>query len=247
MKLDEYTIYARLQPFLIALFPLFLFYFSFFPINETGWGLLISILSFIGIFSLLSQFSRDFGMRAELKLYRKWKIKPTLMMLSHSKSSIETITLNQIHKKLVALTGIGAEVDTTMETQNPKQAYAVYQYWIDYLREQTRDKKEFELVHLENINYGFRRNMYGLKYISLALCLVLLITKLLFIGLPASVTDYSALIALINSMNAFDKIFILTDLIFIITWLFIRDNWVLYGANSYSERLLFCCLKEKLG
>ena len=246
MKLDEYTIYARLQPFLIALFPLFMFYFSFFPMNDTGWGLLISVLSFIGIFSLLSQFSRDFGMHAEKKLYKKWGIKPTLNMLSFGRSSIQKTTLSRIHKKLAELTGIGGDIDEAAEKKNPDQTFEIYQYWVDFLKEITRGKPEYSLVYMENINYGFRRNMYGLKYLSLIVCLALFIIKLAFMDLPATPLNYSGLLSLLIAMKPFDKIFLLSDAIFIITWFFIRESWVLYAANSYSERLLFCCLKDKL-
>lgn len=61
------------------------------------------------------------------------------------------------------------------EDEEPAAADNMYQTATDWLLSKTRDTKTFRLIFEENMNYGFRRNLYALKPLSLILDLVLLI------------------------------------------------------------------------
>jgi hypothetical protein len=51
---------------------------------------------------------------------------------------------------------------------------AFYERCGNWLRENTRDTKKFKILFDENVTYGFRRNLLGLKYAALIIDLVIL-------------------------------------------------------------------------
>ena len=57
-----------------------------------------------------------------------------------------------------------------------EEADEIYRSWSNYLRTNVRDIEKYNLLFAELINYGFRRNVYGMKYFYslggiLSLCL----------------------------------------------------------------------------
>ncbi|WP_454014290.1 hypothetical protein [Aquamicrobium terrae] len=55
------------------------------------------------------------------------------------------------------------------EERDPAAADAFYDRCGVWLREHTRDKAKFRILFEENMTYGFRRNLYGLRWLGLAL------------------------------------------------------------------------------
>lgn len=53
------------------------------------------------------------------------------------------------------------------EETDTKGADSVYESATKWLREKTRDKKKFRLLFTDNINYGFARNLLGMKGVGL--------------------------------------------------------------------------------
>jgi hypothetical protein len=53
------------------------------------------------------------------------------------------------------------------ELLNPDYALDCYDSCGDLLREKTRDKDKFSLIFQENMNYGFRRNLWGMKTLGI--------------------------------------------------------------------------------
>ncbi len=61
------------------------------------------------------------------------------------------------------------------EATDPEAADSLYDSAVQWLIPQTRSGGRFPLVFQENVNYGFRRNLWGLRPIGLAVaigCLV---------------------------------------------------------------------------
>lgn len=66
----------------------------------------------------------------------------------------------------------GMEVRSAADQQgshrsDATKADAFYARASNWLREHTRDQSKFAVLFAENITYGFRRNMYGLKAVAL--------------------------------------------------------------------------------
>ena len=155
---DRYTIEARLLPVLVVFLPIGAVVFGLFPVDKLERGVISGLLTSFGFTALLSQLGRHQGKKKEPLLYKIWGGAPTTLMLRYNGSEFNELTLERYHKKL------GTMLNSTipspeLERVDPIQPDNIYQSFVDFLKEKTRDKKSFPLVFAENINYGFRRNL----------------------------------------------------------------------------------------
>ncbi len=115
------------------------------------------------------------------------------------------------------------------EAADPATADAIYEAAAVYLRENTRDRDRFRLVFEENCNYGFRRNLLGMKPVGVAMALL---------GVGAVVVILSGRLdmeAHVPTTVAACAI----NLLLLLAWLFwITPNWVKAAADEYADRLL---------
>jgi hypothetical protein len=108
--------------------------------------------------------------------------------------------------------------------------------------------KAFPLVEKENAEYGFRRNLRGLKPIGIAACLVGLLISALAIAwrydpvIPAisSLSMPSLLKALLAIKPAAIGA-ICVDLAAVAWFTIVRDNWVRDAGDQFARALLACC------
>jgi hypothetical protein len=61
--------------------------------------------------------------------------------------------------------------DRDQESTDPAAADQAYSSASRWLLTQTRDTKKFYILFQENMSYGFRRNLLGLKGLAVAICL----------------------------------------------------------------------------
>ena len=74
-------------------------------------------------------------------------------------------------------TFLATKLDVTIpsaevEAADQAAADAFYEQGGVWLRQHTRDRNKFPLLFNENVTYGFRRNLLGVKWIALALNLL---------------------------------------------------------------------------
>ena len=229
-QLDTYTFKARLLPTFIVIFPLVLVPVVIYPNSIDIWKFLAAICVSFGATALLAQIGRDKGKKAEPGLFQSWGGKPTTLMLSHQHSLLSKSTLQRYHSKLGQRI-VGIAIPTALEErQNLDKAFEVYDSCTDYLREQTRDQSKFRLVFAENINYGFRRNLWAMKEAGVFLSFAgLFISAGIF---AYGYTDHRtvAVLPLIAGL-------ICSALLSL--WLLrINPEWVKVAADAYAERLL---------
>lgn len=112
---------------------------------------------------LLTQLARDAGKKREKQFFVAWGGIPSVTIFRHRDTRIDAITKSRYHRQLAALVK-GAKGPSPEEEQtDPAMADQVYSAWSSYLRVHTRDTKKYSLLFQENISYGYRRNLCGLR------------------------------------------------------------------------------------
>ena len=228
IELDIYTLRARYMPALISLLPLGLLIIAIF--KEWYWGLFWSVMTTSVGTILLSHFGRDPGKKKESGLFEAWGGKPSTRLLRHRCSENKTVLMRR-HKKLESLIQDIKLPNPDEEEENPEKADEIYEACVSFLREKTRNKEIYNLVFEENCNYGFRRNLWGLKPFGVFLTVI----GLLLVALLIANKLYSKSIPI----SPFMIIGGIGLLVFLIGWLFlVTKKWVRNVAETYAERLL---------
>lgn len=228
MKLfDYYSFRARLQPALFTAIPLALGVFAWTP-PGTGWvsALWSLIVAGGGTFFLASEI-RNAGKQIEARLWDSWGGIPTSQLLSRRGPANPEL---REHWQVLLEKLFSKPLSTVQEElTNPKQAEERYAAAVQLLIAKTRNTKEFPLIYAENINYGFCRNLYGVKKLGIALCIL---------GLISSVTSslHNAWLSRVDYL----PLGCLAMCIFLMyKWLFtVNSEWVRVPAFAYAHRLL---------
>ena len=166
---DRYTWQARVLPVYLTAAPPVLAIVATLP---EGLSLPLagtSAIVFVPLSYFLSQIASDFGKRREPALWTSWGGPPTTRFLRHANDEFNPATRERVHERLRAL---GLDIPTTdQEKADPPRALALYASAVDDLRRLTRDTDHFKLVYKGNAEYGFRRNLLGLKTFGVTLTL----------------------------------------------------------------------------
>jgi hypothetical protein len=227
---DHYNLNARLRPALLVLAPAGLGVAAWFPKMAIVWGPLTTVAAYCGLSFLLTQLGRDLGKQKEPNLFASWGGIPTTRQLRHATTSLDWVTLARCHTFLAQKTGVTAPTQQE-ELADPDGADKVYSGYTNYLREMTRDREKFPLVFSENVNYGFRRNLWAMKPAAILLSVG---------GIIASVG--SMLVAHDETSLALGAGAAIACLIMLVWWcLRITPAWVRLAADAYADRLLGAC------
>ncbi|MBD2598193.1 hypothetical protein H6G74_28280 [Nostoc spongiaeforme FACHB-130] len=248
---DDYNRKARLTPALFAGMPIALIALTLFPDKVWSWGGVISLLAWFGVLRLLAQLARDMGKAKEDELYTAWGGKPTTCLLRH-RNAQNKVELARWHSKLHDLTGQPLPSQSE-ELADPHLADQAYDTCVRFLIAKTRDHSKFSLLYEENCNYGFRRNLLGVRplgIITSSFGALFLGTQCAFsIGLFGIFTEWQAgRPILIQKSLHFSNcppmtlVYLSIDLILLIAWLlWINSSWVKSAADVYAARLFESC------
>ena len=233
MKFDQYTFKARLLPTYLVLLPLVIFFFAIFPQYQSILSILGGIFVSFGFTALPAQVGRDVGKQLEPELFVQWGGVPTDLMLSHVRTKFEKTSLDRYHKKLQLLI-MDLKIPTEHEERlNPDATLQIYASCIKYLRENTRDKNKFGLIFSENVNYGFRRNLWAMKSAGI------FTSSVGTVGCAAALA-YGIIIN--QSFLPGPLVGGLVCSMLLIFWIFrITPGWIRIAAEAYAERLI-CAL-----
>lgn len=241
--LDPYDRPARLYPGLIVVAPIAVLIVCLYGTKYMVLSSLLSILGFSGVAYMLGSIARDAGKKTEEKLFIKWGGKPTTLMLRHSDKRIDAITKARIHQLLSKAIDQPFPVNTE-ELAAPERADDFYRAGTVWLINNTRDTKAFPLVFKENVAYGFRRNMLGLKPIGIFVSLITVIWALVHSKVILITSPYFSIENLSN-LGPAAVTSIVVSLAILFTWFLITEASLLRVANAYAERLLHSCDKVK--
>jgi hypothetical protein len=225
---DDYDRYARLYPALILIAPISIAILPILIVNYDIFKILMSLFLVCGMPFLLGQMIRDMGKHKEKELFNKWGGMPSSAVFRYRDEAIDQITKCHYHKILANFVPDTKLFTPEEENEHPQDADNVYLAWSNFLRVQTRDTKKFNLIHAENINYGFRRNIFGCRIIGIIISLLSNLSFIFYIYITSksSNIDYITIISIISNF------FILQLWIFYFT-----DKWVRIPANAYAMRL----------
>lgn len=162
--MDTYDRRARFYPMVIVLLPAIVGGACWLPGNLELPSMVGGTLITLAVSAFLTQLARDQGKRREKELFRRWGGRPSDRALSYAGRVFADATLARCHKKLVALDAALAFPESrTAEQESAKEARAAYAAGTDLLVAKTRERERFPLLFKENISYGFRRNLWGMK------------------------------------------------------------------------------------
>lgn len=174
MKLDSYTIKARLCPFFILIFPIVVFGFTLlsvpFSIDNLKPAYIMTCACLI-----ISIFVRKRGKAIEPKLWENWGGPPTTRYLRYNNNEYNSVNKERCHQYFLHNVSNISFPSKKMELENPVKSDEAYAACIAYLRTKSRDKKKYALVYSENTEYGFLRNSLGVKAIGIMFSLFTLI------------------------------------------------------------------------
>lgn len=176
---DKYTRQARLKPSLLVVLPVFVTIAVWLPKVWTLFGGFAAIISACGLTFLLAEVARFQGRKVERGMIEANGGKFTTILLRHRDSTISTATKKTYHaflKKASKRSLPSAESEQT----DPAAADDCYKGAVEWLLEATRSEKRFPLVRAENISYGFRRNLLGLKRPALLLISLCVVANIFF-------------------------------------------------------------------
>ena len=228
LPVDSYDLRARLFPGVIVTLPLFVGAFALWPALRKPSGLGLGVVIESALVFWLMRIARDRGKRRELLLFEKWGGRPTTTLLRWRNAEIDPITKLRYHQYLAKLIARPFP-DAQTETQSPGDADAIYESAVRGLIEKRRGKIH-RLVFEENCNYGFARNLLGLRTTGIV------VYSLVAAGLLAvAVQAHGSLSELRWALLAVDL------LCFVFLLSFVNEASVQRAAHAYAIALLRSC------
>ena len=234
LNFDTYSFRARVLPVYLTLAPAVLLLAALVPDGlKLPLGGAAAVV-FVPISFFLSQVGADFGKRLEKRLWRDWGGPPTTRFLRHGNHEFNEVTRDRVHEKLRSL---GLKVPTREEhDQDERAADKYYESCTEELIRRTRDTKKFPLVFKGLVEYGFRRNLLGLKSFGVILALASLA--------GASWSTYSSW-----SPDKPPAVAIVAGLItagLLLAWaVWVTERTVKLAANRYARFILEAALDQE--
>lgn len=162
---DHYSFRARLQPAFLALLPMAICAMSWTQPGAKWVTALWSLLTTAGFTFFLSNVARNRGKQIESKLWEEWGGAPTVQLLRH-KGSGNPALRERWHEQLSKLLGKRMPSPDD-EERDPTAADVIYEAATKLLIGKTYDAKAYPFVYRDNVNYGFCRNMFGLRLLGI--------------------------------------------------------------------------------
>ena len=235
---DPYDRKARLQPALLSLLPAFIVFALLIPEFNAVWAVISGIVFYCGSSTLATQFGRDRGKRIEPALYRSWGGKPSVAMLRHSDTRLARSTKDRYRgflKRSVPGLNLASPDEERTCSAHADDGYESATAW---LLAQTRDRGRFGLIFRENVNYGFRRNIWGLK----PLAFVIDGASMVILAVIAEGAWTGQVTTTLESVDTFVWVSVVVLATHFIAFTFlIRRDWVRTAADAYAQQLLAAC------
>jgi len=172
---DAYSLRARLFPAIIAAAPALSALALLISWKSFGLSNLVATLGLLVLLFAIADLSRSRGKAIEGKLYAEHGGIPSITLFRRNDMTLDAASKDRYREFLAGKLGVAVP---TIHEENADQsvADAFYSQCGNWLRQNTRDTKKFSILFNENVTYGFRRNLLGVKV--LALCLNIIVVAL---------------------------------------------------------------------
>lgn len=171
---DAYTVRARFIPAILGVAPALAALFLLIPWKEFDLYVVITSVAMLGLLYALSDWTRKQGQALEPKLYEEVGGKPSVTMMFRSDATLDAASKDRYRAFLAGKIN-RPEPTTDDEVKDRAGAMSFYELAGTWLRTHTRESKKFPILFNENCAYGFRRNLLGVKWPSLALNVVVVV------------------------------------------------------------------------
>jgi hypothetical protein len=226
-KLDAYNFRARLLAAIVASGAFIAAAALLVPWTSFGLPHVLAGVLCAAVFVALADIARRRGVRVQADLFKRWGGAPSTIMLRDSDNMFDAETKRAYREFLATKVKGGASTST-----EPAVLDAFYDRCCTWLRENTRNRNTYGILFEENVTYGFRRNLFGLRVPALIL------DGLLAIGctvafLPLSPRgDMSSRIVIGIGIAILHAGYM---------WFIVTEESVREAANQYARQLLLCC------
>ncbi|WP_329548502.1 hypothetical protein OG548_35435 [Streptomyces sp. NBC_01356] len=229
--LDEYERRARLVPGLLAIFPLAILL-SVLSLRQLPTvSYVMGAVAVIGMPVVVADVVRQHGRKAERVLWDSWGGPPTTVWLRLREPSKNEVQRDLWRKAVAEVSGLEL-LSLRAERANPSRADQTITTAVGQLRDRTRDTERFNLLFNENRNYGFARNLYGIRWIGRSVSL----GGILF---ASAYMTWLSLIRHQDGVTAENLFSVTACSVFFIYWcVWPSAGRVREAANKYAQQLL---------
>ena len=159
---DLYLVRARWFPAVIAAAPAIAFAAIFVSWGSLGVIHLVATSALGVLLIVFADVARRRGKAIEPLLIEEMNGWPSIAMLRHRDTTFDAPTKARFHSFLSRKLNETAP-SREDEERDAGAADLYYERGAAWLRENTRDTKKFNVLFNENVTYGFRRNLFGLR------------------------------------------------------------------------------------
>ena len=242
-SINQYTLRARVQPGLIVVLPVVLMVLAFLATQPLLATALLGVLgTTVGGTAIISYFGREQGRKKEPGLWKSWDGPPTTRLLRHRRSPCDPEFAPELRQEIEVWSGRSLPTEQ-QEKDSREWADKVYGDVVASLREATRENSKFPLVFESNINYGFRRNLWGLHRVGITAATIFAVIAwahlLLTVWGRPWPEPWWRIFASPDSVVVIRMIIAFIDTALVSFWLFrVNKAWIKPAADEYAQRLL---------
>lgn len=170
--LNAYERRARLVPGVLAILP-FIVLFAVLGLRQIpAISYVLGILAVAGVGPILIVGAvRSFGKAVEQRLWVSWGGPPTTAWLRLDSPTDDIAQRDAWRKAVEVVSGVSL-LSLRAERRDKVEADKAIERAIKRVRDKTRDKEKFELLFFENRNYGYERNIYGIRWAARGISLL---------------------------------------------------------------------------
>lgn len=228
---DGYTVRARILPALLAGLPSLALPFVLVPWNRLGLSnAIVTVMSFV----LLYAFA-DVAKRCGYRVEKRLGTRSTPQLWHRANKELPNAT-KDLYRPFVAAALKRPEPTEVDEIERREVANDFYRGASDWLRDQTRDVKKFNILFNDAVSYGFRRNIRGLKPVAVVMNFVVtaIVVSILYFN-----PEYFEAIPHIHEKLYVVLLVVVLHTIYLI--LAVSDEAVREASISYGKQLIFSC------
>jgi hypothetical protein len=232
---DAYSLKARVLPVVLVLAPILLLPFVLLGSQRMAGFALVGVIAAALLFPVTG-WVRERAKKQEPTLYSEWHGKPTTRMLFWHDPTIDAPSKERYYK---FFRDNEVHIPTPEEQKkNPAAASTDFDSAVKFLIENRRGNT---LVLSENASYGFRRNLYPIRWIGVATAIIAGVVNLWriveLIGFP-SVTSFADFWNQVEFENIAGLV---VDILFLIFFATRSKPWIKRAADIYAVALLKTC------